>query len=195
MEVYATTLEGKKEEVSAAFVKFLKTLGKLKQSSEPMILSESVLNGTTYSGNVIYADVKKVSETSATVWMGINPAEWSSQASQVTTDIEKTVYQFGLKYYRDKVQVQIDEAQQAFDAVEKQQQRTLNQHKDLTTKLTNNEQEKIRLEKQLENNKLENASLKIRIEQNKKAQDSLANVSVQVQKVLEQHKEKQKKIN
>jgi chromosome segregation ATPase len=93
------------------------------------------------------------------------------------------------------VQVQIDEAQQAFDAVEKQQQRTLNQHKDLTTKLTNNEQEKIRLEKQLENNKLENASLKIRIEQNKKAQDSLANVSVQVQKVLEQHKEKQKKIN
>jgi chromosome segregation ATPase len=127
--------------------------------------------------------------------MGINPAEWSSQASQVTTDIEKTVYQFGLKYYRDKVQVQIDEAQQAFDAVEKQQQRTLNQHKDLTTKLTNNEQEKIRLEKQLENNKLENASLKIRIEQNKKAQDSLANVSVQVQKVLEQHKEKQKKIN
>lgn len=195
MEVYATTLEGKKEEVAAVWAKYLKTLGKLKQNSEPMILSEAVLNGTTYTGNGVYADVKKISETSATVWMGINPAEWSSQAAQLNTDIEKTVYQFGVKYYRDKVQVQIDEAQQAFDAVEKQQQRTVNQHKDLTTKLTNNEQEKIRLEKQLESNKLENASLKIRIEQNKKAQDSLAHVSVQVQKVLEQHKERQRKIN
>jgi predicted RNase H-like nuclease (RuvC/YqgF family) len=195
LEVYATTLDGKLEEVSGAFVRFLKSLGKLKQNTEPMALSEAVVNGTTYAGLVIYAQAKKINETTTAVWMGINPAEWSGNASKVNNDIEKTVYQFGVKYYRDKVQVQIDEAQQAFDAVEKQQQRTQNQYKDLTNKLTANEQEKIRLEKLLENNKLENASLKVRIEQNKKAQDSLANAAMQVQKALELHKEKQRKIN
>jgi hypothetical protein len=93
------------------------------------------------------------------------------------------------------VQKQIDETQQALDAVEKQQQRTLNQSKDLTIKVSNNEQEKIQLEKSLENNKLENVALKIRMENNKKAQDSLLNVNVQIKKVLETHKEKQRKIN
>jgi len=105
------------------------------------------------------------------------------------------VYQFGIKFYRDQAQKQIDETQQALDAVEKQQQRALNQSRDLTIKLSNNEQEKIRLEKSLENNKLENAALKIRIENNKKTQDSLVNVNTQVKKVLETHQEKQRKIN
>jgi hypothetical protein len=105
------------------------------------------------------------------------------------------VYQFGIKFYRDQVQKQIDETQQALDAVEKQQQRSLNQSKDLTIKLSNNEQEKIQLEKSLENNKLENVALKIRIENNKKAQDSLVNVNTQIKKVLEVQKEKQRKIN
>jgi len=81
------------------------------------------------------------------------------------------------------------------DAVAKQQQRMLNQNKDLTLKLSNNEQEKTQLEKSLEANKLENAALKIRLEKNKKAQDSLVNSTDQIKKVMELHKEKQRKIN
>jgi hypothetical protein len=65
----------------------------------------------------------------------------------------------------------------------------------LANKLTNNELEKIKLEKALEANKLENAALKIKIENNKKAQDSIANVAVQVKKVKEAQMEKLRKIN
>jgi chromosome segregation ATPase len=114
---------------------------------------------------------------------------------KVNRGLEKLVYQFGVTYHRGRVQVQIDETQQALDAVEKQKVRTVNQNKDLTLKLSNNDQERVQLEKSLETNKLENAALKIKLENNKKSQDSLANVGVQIKKVMESHKEKQKKIN
>jgi len=196
IDVYALTLDGKKDEISSAWNKFLKDIGKLKQSTDPMTVSEPVISGTTYSANVFYADFKKNNETSSTVWAGINPAEWNeAEIGRVKRELEKLVYQFGVNYYRQKVQVQIDETQEALDAVEKQKQRTLNQTKDLTLKLSNSDQEKIQLEKSLEANKLENAALKIKLENNKKAQDSLANVSVQIKKVMESHKEKQRKIN
>lgn len=196
IEVYAVTLEGKKDDIASAWNKYLKEIGKLKQSTTPMTVSEPVISTTTYSANVFYADFNKVNDATSTVWAGINPAEWNeAEIGRVSRELEKLVYQFGVTFYRQKVQEQIDETQQALDAVEKQKQRSLNQNKDLTLKLSNNDQEKIQLEKSLEANKLENAALKIKLENNKKAQDSLANVSVQIKKVMETHKEKQKKIN
>jgi hypothetical protein len=196
MDVYAITLDGKKEEISSAWSKYLKETGKIKLFSNPMIVSEPIMNGTTYTGKSFYADANRKNETSSTVWAGINAKEWDEgEVDNVNRGLEKLVYQFGVSFYRQKAQQQIDESQQALDAVEKQQQRALNQNKDLTLKLSNNEQEKIKLEKALENNKLENAALKIKIENNVKSQDSLANVSIQVKKVLETHKENQKKIN
>jgi hypothetical protein len=128
--------------------------------------------------------------------MGINPAEWDDKdIKYANRELQKMLYQFGVKFYRDQVQKQIDETQQALDAVEKQQQRMLNQNKDLTIKLSNSDQEKIQLEKSLEANKFENAVLKVKLENNKKAQDSLLNVGVQIKKVMETHKERQRKIN
>ena len=196
IEVFAVTLDGKKEDVSLAWNKFLKEIGKLKQSTDPMTVSEPMFNGTIFQANSFYAQLKKSTETSSTVWAGIIPAEWNqSDVDRINLELEKLVHQFGVTYYRSKVQEKIDETQQALDAVEKQKQRTLNQNTDLTLKLSNSDQEKIRLEKSLEANKLENAVLRIKIQNNKKAQDSLANVGVQIKKVMETHKEKQRKIN
>ena len=197
IDVYAITLEGKKEDISSSWNKYLRDVGKPKlMVTNPLTISDPIMNGKTYSGKVFYADIKKNNETSSTVWAGINPTEWSeSEVEDVNRGLEKLVYQFGVTFYRQKVQKQIDESQQALEAVEKQKQRTLSQNKDLTLKLSNNEQEKIQLEKSLEANKLENAALKIKLENNKKAQDSLANVGVQIKKVMDSHKEKQRKIN
>ncbi len=195
IEVFATTLEGRKEEIQQSFNRFLKEMGKVKLFSSPTTITEPIISGTPFSKGIVYAGIQD-GDKSSTVWMGINPAEWEAKdVTYATRELQKMVYQFGIKFYRDQVQKQIDETQQALDAVEKQQQRTLNQSKDLTIRLSNNEQEKIQLEKSLENNKLENVALKIRIENNKKTQDSLVNVNTQIKKVLETHKEKQRKIN
>jgi predicted RNase H-like nuclease (RuvC/YqgF family) len=195
IEVFATTLEGSKEAIQQAFNRYLKEVGKVKLFSSPTAITEPIIGGTPFSKGIVYAS-SQAGDKSSTVWMGINPADWDEKdVTYATRELQKMVYQFGVKFYRDQVQKQIDETQQALDAVDKQQQRTLNQAKDLTTKLSFNEQEKIRLEKLLENNKLENAALKIRIENNKKAQDSLVNVNTQIKKVLETQQEKQRKIN
>jgi hypothetical protein len=95
------------------------------------------------------------------------------------------ITEFGIRFYRERAQAQVDETQQAMDAVDKQSLRFANQGKDLAAKLTANELEKIKLEKAIENNKLENAVLKVKIENNKKAQDSIANAGVQIKKVKE----------
>lgn len=196
IDVYAITLEGKKEDITSFWNKYLKEIGKMKLLATPITITDPIMNGKTYTGKSFYADLTKNNETSSTVWAGINPTEWNeSDVEDVNRGLEKMVYQFGVTYNRQVVQKQIDETQQALDAVEKQKQRMLNQNKDLTLKLSNNEQEKVQLEKSLEANKLENASLKIKLENNKKAQDSLANVGIQIKKVMDSQKEKQKKIN
>jgi predicted RNase H-like nuclease (RuvC/YqgF family) len=195
IEVFAVTLEGRKEDIQQAFTRYQKEMGKVKLLSSPAVITEPIISGTPFSKGIVYAG-NQTSDKTTTVWMGINPTEWEAKdVTYATRELQKMIYQFGIKFYRDQVQKQIDETQQALDAVEKQQQRMLNQSKDLTTKLSNNEQQKIQLEKSLENNKLENAALKIRIENNKKGQDSLLLVNTQVKKVLETQTEKQRKIN
>jgi predicted RNase H-like nuclease (RuvC/YqgF family) len=195
IEVFAVTLEGRKEDIQQAFTRYQKEMGKVKLLSSPAVITEPIISGTPFSKGIVYAG-NQTSDKTTTVWMGINPTEWEAKdVTYATRELQKMIYQFGIKFYRDQVQKQIDETQQALEAVEKQQQRMLNQSKDLTTKLSNNEQQKIQLEKSLENNKLENAALKIRIENNKKGQDSLLLVNTQVKKVLETQTEKQRKIN
>lgn len=193
--VYTTSLEGKLEDVNAAWIKFLKDIGKVRLGSDVITVNEPVLNGTSFSKKAMYAFAKE-SGTGVSLWAGILESEWDAKdVNYANREIGKLVYEFGVKYYRDKVQKQIDETQQALDAVEKQQQRLVNQNKDLTLKLSNNDQEKVQLEKSLEANKLEHSVLLQKIENNKKAQDSVANANVQIKKVMELHKDRMRKIN
>lgn len=195
IEVFTVSLEGKKDDIKSAWNKFLKDMGKIKLLSNPVTVAEPVISGTPFSKGVVYAGTND-GDKSSTVWMGINPKEWDDKdVTYANRELQKMMNQFGIKFYRDQVQVQIDETQQALDAVAKQQQRMLNQNKDLTIKLGNSDQEKIQLEKSLEANKFENAVLKVKLENNKKAQDSLVDVGAQIKKVMETHKEKQRKIN
>ncbi|HRW99048.1 MAG TPA: hypothetical protein P5280_06135 [Cyclobacteriaceae bacterium] len=194
-EGYATTLEAKKEEVSIAWNKFLKDFGKPKVGSGVTIISEPALGGTAYQQGVIYADLKAKGE-STEVWLGIKEGEWTvNDIGIVKKDLEKEVYRFGIKFYKDKIQAQIDEAQRAYDATTRQSQRLVNQNKDLNIQLGNNEQEKLKLEERLEGNKLEHAVLLQKIENNKLAQDSVAQASEQIKKVIELHKDRQRKVN
>lgn len=195
IDVFATTLEGRKEDIQQALSRFVKEMGKVKLLSTPTTITEPIIGGTPFSKGVVYAGTQP-GDKASTVWMGINPGEWDEKdLTYVNRELQKTVYQFGIKFYRDQAQKEIDETQQALEAVEKQQQKSVNQNKDLTIKLSNNEQEKVQLEKSIENNKLENAALKIRLDKNTKAQDSLAVVNKQIKKVLDDKKEKLRKIN
>jgi len=194
-EGYSTELEGKKDEVSLAWSKFLKDLGKVKNPGGLITIAEPAIGGTVYTKGILYASTDGNDER-ASVWIGLLDGEWVvNDIEIVNKELDKLVYRFGIKFYRDKIQTQIDEAQRAIDAVEKQKQRLTNQNKDLNIKLGNNEQEKIHLEKATEVNKLEHAVLLQKIENNKKSQDSVALAGEQIKKVIELHKERQRKVN
>ena len=194
-EGYSTALEGKKEDVAAAFGRFLKNLGKIKSGNDYQFVEGPALGGTVYSTGIVYAQTEG-NEEKTSVWLGINAAEWTvNDITLVENQLEKLVYQFGIKFYRDKIQAQIDEGVQAANAVVRQQQRLTNQNKDLTIKLSNNAKQKIQQEKSLEANKLENLVLLQKIENNKKSQDSVRQAGEQIKKVIEMHKERQRKVN
>lgn len=194
-EGYATTLEGKKEHVADSWSKFLKDFGKPKQGTGYTSINEPALGGTAYSKGIIYADIKDKGEKTE-VWLGIKADEWTvNDIDIVKKELEKEVYRFGIKYYKDKIQAQIDEAQRAFDATTRQSQRLANQNKDLTIQLGNNEQEKVKLEERIQSNTLEHAVLIQKLENNKLAQDSVAQAGEQIKKVIQLHKDRQGKVN
>ena len=195
-EGFSTELEDKRDAVNSAWTKFIKDIGKTKlMPSDPVTITEPAFGGTVYEKGILYTTVKGKGETTS-VWLGLKPEEWVvNDMSIVNRELEKLVHQFGVYYYRDKIQGQINEAQQAFDAVEKQKQRLTNQTREYTIKVGSNEQEKIQLEKSIEVNKLEHAVLLQKIENNKKSQDSIAIAGEQIKKVIELHKERQRKVN
>jgi len=192
---YAVELEGTQDDVATSFNKYLKSFAKLKLGANPTTLTETVIGGTVYK-SPIYATTKERNAT-AIAWMGLKPGDWSNadDAEKVSKELERILYDFGVKYYRDKIQVQVDESTKALQAVERQQQRLVNENKNLTIRLENNEKERIQLEKSVEANKLEKLSVLTLLEKNKKSQDSVAIATEQIKRVVEMHKEKQKKVN
>lgn len=189
---YETELEAKAEDVETSLLKYLKSLGKVKSSGDLFLLTESSLKPE--SKIPIYCMVKKHS-SSASVWMGVDEGEWGEGAGEVQASLEKVVYEFGVKFYRDVVQLEINETEQALQAVEKQQQKYLNENKTLSTRLEDNRREKAQLEKNLENNRMEYESLLLKIDKNKHNQDSVSVANEQIRKMLEAQKQKQRKIN
>jgi hypothetical protein len=196
MEGYAAELQGKRNEVNSTVTKTLKEHGKIKfLSTDPLVITNPVLNGTLYEKGILYA-FSKENGSAVSIWIGRKAGDWSeAELETVDKQLEKLVYQTGIQFYRDEVQRDIDQTQQAIDAVDKQILRAANQAKDLAKKLVNNDLEKIKLEQAIEANKLEDAVLKVKIVNNKKAQDSLASALTHIQEMKKVHEEKMKKIN
>jgi len=192
---YATELAGSSESVNQALNRFLKDYGKTRTASGVITLSSPVLGGTTYEKNNAYAVVKG-DAVNSNVWMGLVESEWPNHETDVLIDrFKDLVYQFGVKYYRDQIQEEINETQQALDAIDRKLQRLITQNKDLNGKILGNEEEKIRLEKATEENKNNHVILLQKLDANKISQDSVANAGAQIRKVLDAQKERQQKVN
>jgi hypothetical protein len=194
-EGYYSDLDAKADDVRTSLGRFMKEAGKTRNTGDIITVNEPIVNGTVYTKGVLYATVAG-SDVKTRVWIGILPGEWNqADVEGVTKEIEQMTYRFGIKYYKDKIQQQIDEAQQAAEAVIRQAQKTTNEGKSLTNKLLNNDEEKVRLEKALEANKLEDLVLKQKLINNKKSLDSLAVAAEKIDVVIKGHKERQGKVN
>lgn len=188
---YSTELTGSLEEVNTALTKYLKTFGKVKATGNQFQVTEAQVNLTKYV-NPFFASSKKKGEN-VTVWMGAS--DESDSVKSIRNELEKMVYSFGVKFYKDKIQADVDEALRAQGAAEKQQQRLTLEAKNLASRQEMNAKEKIRLEKAIATNKLDSARFVSALAKNKISQDSLAIATEQIKKMVEAHKERQRKVN
>ena len=194
-EGYSTSLEGKQEDVASAWSKYIRTLGKVKSGSDYQYIETPAMGGTVYTSGILYARAEGSAET-GTVWMGIRADEWTVNDIKIVEEtVKDLVYQFGIKYYKDKIQAQINEAQEALNIVVRQQQRLVNENNTLHTRLVTNEQQRIQLEKSLEANKLEKLVLEQKIVNNKNAQDSVAATTVPIKRAIQLHQDRLRKVN
>lgn len=193
LDGFEVTVEGTTAEVTASLNSYLKTIGKTRVKEDVITIQEPAIDGTRYTIPVFATT--KGNDKNSTAWIGVKTADWpEDDIKKVMKELEKTMYGFGVKFNQDKIQVQIDESVRASQAVEKQQQKLVNQNKELNVKLEDNRREKTQLEESLENNRLEYEELLKKIEKNKHDQDSISLAGEQIRKVTEMHKEKQKKV-
>jgi hypothetical protein len=190
---FEVELQATPEEAESALSKWMKTFGKTKQSENYFVVNEPTLQGRSYT-HPLYAEVKQLGNI-VSVWAGIRTKEWGNDAETVGPQLEQLTHDFGVNFHRDKIQKQIDESTRAAQAVERQKQKLSNQNRDLSSRIEDNKREKLQLEKSLENNKVELEMLTKKIEKNKKDQDSVAVAGEQIHKVIELHKERQRKVN
>ena len=188
---YQVAFTATEEEVQNSLSRYLKTMGKTKQSDGVISIAEPLIAGKKYA-DALYASTKQIGTTTA-AWIGMNIK--SGEETSLDRDLEKLAYDFGLTFQRDKIQLQIDESLRALQTVQKQQARLINQNKDLNNKIENNKREKIHLEKSLITNKDELEDLSKKLEGNTRAQDSVAIAADQIRKVLDLHKERQQKVH
>jgi hypothetical protein len=190
-EGYSTELTGSLEEVNSSLTKYLKTFGKVKNTGNQAQVSEVQINLTKYA-NPFFASSKAKGDK-VIVWMGVS--DESDSAKSIRNQLEKLVYNFGVKFYKDKIQADVDESLRAQNAAEKQQQRLTLEGKNLISRQEMNAKERLRLEKALTNNRLDSAKFVTAIVRNKNSQDSLAIATEQIKKMVEAHKERQRRVN
>ncbi|MFN8335167.1 MAG: hypothetical protein U0U09_08545 [Cyclobacteriaceae bacterium] len=190
-EGYSTLLTGSLEEVNTSLTKYLKTLGKVKSNGNQFQVLEAQVNLTKYV-NPFFA-VTKAKGGQVSVWMGAT--DESDSVKSIRSELERLVYNFGVKFYKDKIQADIDESLRAQNAAEKQQQRLTLEGKNLASRQEMNAKEKIRLQKALADNKLDSIKFVVALARNKKSSDSLAIATEQIKKMVETHKERQRKVN
>jgi hypothetical protein len=188
---YSTELTGSSEEVNSSLTKYLKTFGKVKATGNQFQVSEAQVNLTKYI-NPFFASTK-TKGNQILVWMGAS--DESDSVKSIQRELEKLVYNFGVKFYKDKIQADVDESLRAEAAAEKQQQRLTLEGKNLASRQEMNAKEKIRLEKSLADNKQDSIKFVKALVKNKLSQDSLSIAAEQIKKMVEAHKERQRKVN
>ena len=187
---FSVNVPGTHEDVKTSLVRFMKGFGKAKVSTAFITVPEAMVEGNKFTGS-LYATAAENGKGSV-AWIGV--ASSAGEESAFDHDLKKMAYNFAVTFQREQIQLQIDESMRALQTVEKQQTRLQNQSKDLYNKIENNKKEKIALEKALIDNKTELEDLTRRVATNAYAQDSVAKATEQIRKVVEMHRERQRKV-
>src|SRR5688572_3110118 len=105
IEGYEVALEGSYASIQESFTKLLKSIGKVKTSDNGIMVNEPSVNGLAYKQPLL-AITKEKGTTGGAAWIGIQTSDWpKADAEKVSKELEKILKDYGVKFYRDQIQV------------------------------------------------------------------------------------------
>ncbi|MDN4165889.1 hypothetical protein QWY31_10270 [Cytophagales bacterium LB-30] len=190
LQGYSVTLEAKKDKVEPVLLSYLKDKGRVENKKTYLHLREHSFGNLLAVPQSLYAQASSKG-LQTVVFFGIDssaidPANWELARKE----LERYTYDFGITYYRDEVQKQINEAERATEYTSKNYQKLINEGNSLSKQLENAKAEKEKLEKALIANVALQEELANKQIINKAAQDSTYVDLEKMKTVLEMHKKK-----
>lgn len=194
-------LNGELEVIRNAWTGNLKELGKFRRKRRHYVVKEAVLQ--QFNNITLLTEIKMNRDSLVSVWLGYDAGAWSRDESNWSDDkiaaldnaVKVYLLAFGQDHYRNRLQHEITETEQAANYISRKHQRLLQERKSLEIKLEELELEKNRLEEAINKITLEYKSTQQRIENNKQDADKALEDLEKINKVLESHKEKLKDLN
>ena len=163
-------LDGK--QVEKSWERHLKTFGKLNSSKGYFILPAATLSDVSSKPASVYSKMFSTPE-GAKVWWAIDLGDgYASNSSNHAAykAAEKKLHDFAVDCYVEDINEQVKDAEKAYAASVKNQEKEVRHGEQLAKNVTHNQDEKARLEGLLRQNAQELEQLKKDIELNKKAQ-------------------------
>lgn len=175
---YKTRITADDKQLEGFLKDHFRELGKTRERNSYYSLTEATIAEKYHGERFFYAEIVRGSG-SHNVWIGADTTGLSSYDWDVMdATLKKFTYDFAVEFYQFQVQEEIDESLKAEQFADRQQTKLQKESEDLANKLSNNEEELIRLQEAIEKNKLEHIELLQNIQTNKVELDS-AGVSLE----------------
>ena len=173
---YSTTLVG--TDVREAWLRYLREHGRLRDRESYLEIRD--LSFISAKQDTVFSKLNQGQATTA-IWVG-------STGKQL--GLQEFLHSFGVKYYQDEIQEDIDESARVERMTVRQQQRLLNENKNLNLRLENNAKDSVRLVEAVKRNQLEQVELVQKLKNNAQAQDSVKVELERIRGVIKEQEEK-----
>ena len=169
---YSIIIADEMEKVSDFWLNELKGIGKLRRKRDFHQIEEFNLPDEYYPEAIYYTRVTDRDSTSSKIWIALDPETLlggESGQENVNLALENYVSSLEIAYEKYLIQLQIADAERAITFTRRQQQRLIQDARNLEYQLAESKEEKVRLLENIEKLELEILALSQRIENNKSA--------------------------
>lgn len=189
---FSIIIADEQDKVSDFWINELRKNGKLRRKRDFYQIEQLNLPDEYYPEAIYYTRVRDRDSTSSKIWIALDPESLlAGESGQENADLALENYVGSLKVAYEKylIELQIADAQRASTFTSRQQQRLIQEGRNLEFQLSESKAEKERLLESIEKLELEILALSQRIDDNKAAVEQ-SNVDLEkISKMLDQYRE------
>jgi DNA repair exonuclease SbcCD ATPase subunit len=189
LEGYSTTLAFAKAKVEKDWTKYIKSMGKVENQQNFLLLKGSLPLGFA-ENEVVYSSISGKGEKTS-LWIGLDMNNVEDPNRKLKT-LETNLKDYIIRLHQNEIQEQIQDSERAAAYTGKNYQKLVKEGTDMEKSLSDAADRIIKLEKEIEDLKKKSEDLKGKIEVNKEQKEKIYQDLESINKVLENNKKKLK---